>query len=130
MLLTSVAPVRADANALSALLSCQPAPGPGRVVCEIEGEVSGGVLDWADAVVVSAPDFAPPLRDRVSLKQARARTQTRVRLPIALLADRLGQGTLEVRLRVVVCPSLDVRTCLPMEKTASATVRVGPERAE
>src|SRR5690606_28311027 len=52
---------------LSATLSCPPRAGQGRIVCELHLEApSGHRLRWADALVVEAPEFALPLRARVT----------------------------------------------------------------
>ncbi len=102
---------------------CQPTLTPGRVLCEVEAEVSAGRLSWADAVVVSSPDFARPLRGRVGPSEATARTPRRVRLPVALVATHEGSGELRLRSRVVSCT--DDERCTPFERSVSATVQVG-----
>ncbi|MBX3181305.1 MAG: hypothetical protein KIT72_14495 [Polyangiaceae bacterium] len=102
---------------------CQPTLTPGRVLCEVEAEVSAGRLSWADAVVVSSPDFARPLRGRVGPSEATARTPRRVRLPIALVATGEGTGELRLRSRVISCT--DDARCAPFQRSVSASVRVG-----
>jgi hypothetical protein len=100
------------------------------VLCEVELEVSRGRLPWADALVTAAPGFVRPLRSRVGPRQAGARQDTRIRLPIALVATASGHGRLEVRARAVVCtrspegPEL----CLPDTRTLRTDVHVGPIR--
>lgn len=123
-------PARAEdsAQTLGANLSCRPQASPGRVLCEVELEVSRGRLRWADALVTTAPGFVRPLRSRVGPRQAETRQDSRIRLPIALVATASGQGRLEVRARAVLCtrspggPEL----CLPETRTLSTDVHVGP----
>src|SRR5262245_24427560 len=101
--LALTASARADEIANEARLSCRREASPGRVLCELEVEVTEGRLVWGDALVVSAPDFALPLRSRVGDKSATARAPRRVRLPLALAATKTGRGELKVRARAVAC---------------------------
>lgn len=113
-----------DPSPLAAALTCTPEPAPGRVACELELEIERGRLAWFDAVVLSAPDFAPPLRARVASSSASSRTDRRARLPISLLARREGRGTLAVRARAVVC---DGRRCRTEQRDVEAEVKVGAD---
>lgn len=117
----------AEAPPDDARLSCRREAAPGRVLCELEVEVSRGRLAWADALVERAPDFARPLRSRVGPGSAAGGTQRRLRLPLALAATQVGSGELAVRARWVVCaPGRDGRElCSPATRTVSARVEVG-----
>lgn len=123
-------PARAEDQVLSANLSCRPEASPGRVLCEVELEVSAGRLPWADALVTAAPAFVRPLRSRVGPRQAGTRQATRIRLPIALVATASGKGKVSVRARAVVChkPSKGPELCLPRTRELSTMIRVGPIR--
>ncbi|MBX3129434.1 MAG: hypothetical protein KF718_22130 [Polyangiaceae bacterium] len=117
----------ASTRSAEARLSCRPEPGPGRVLCELEVEAPGGrVLPWADALVVSSPAHAPPLRSRYGPTHAAARTESRLRLPIALAAVRAGRGQLEVDARRVTCRS-DGSVCVSEVSRVVALVEVGVE---
>lgn len=108
-----------------ARLSCRPEAGPGRVLCELEVEAPASQrLTWADALVVEAPAFAAPLRARVGSSQATARTDSRIRLPVALGATHAGEGLLRVKARYVTCPSAP-GPCSSGTRTVEAAVRVG-----
>src|SRR5687767_12425213 len=48
---------------LKAEVDCSPRPGPGRVQCMVHLRPVGGRLHFSsDAIVLSAPSFAPPVR--------------------------------------------------------------------
>jgi hypothetical protein len=110
-------------------LNCRPEAAPGRVLCELEVEVTRGRLVWADALVVRAPDFARPLRARVGPSNALGATDRRLRLPVALAATRSGRGELEVRARAVACLSAvgGGEVCRPLSHDLTAAVEVGVE---
>jgi hypothetical protein len=111
---------------LSAHLTCQRRPTPGRVLCEAELELSSGVLRWADVLVVGAPDFAWPLRARVGPSALFMKTERRQRLQLALAATEVGEGSLRVRARAVACPDTTGRDCRPQVREIEANVSVGP----
>jgi hypothetical protein len=111
---------------LSARLTCQRRPAPGRVLCEAELELSSGVLRWADVLVVAAPDFARPLRARVGPSALFMKTERRQRLQLALAATEVGEGSLRVRARAVACPDTTGRDCRPQAREIEASVSVGP----
>jgi hypothetical protein len=126
-----VAPALAadDRPAPVAALGCEPRPSKGRVVCVLEIEAPSGRLVWADLLVVETPDFARPLRSRVGFLDATSRTEQRVRLSVAFLALREGEGRVAVRARSVVCqPNETGELCLPHAKQAEASLVVGPVR--
>jgi hypothetical protein len=117
----------ADPSALGARLACQPEAAPGRVLCELEVEVDGGRLEWADVLVVQAPRFARPLRSRVGPRQALSRSEHGMRLPIALVATESGDGRVTVLARAVECdPASGARSCLSLVARTSAPIHVGP----
>jgi len=110
----------------SVRLSCQRRPTPGRVLCELELELSSGVLRWADVLVVEAPGFARPLRARVGPNGLFMKTERRQRLQLALAATQAGHGVLRVQARAVRCPDASGRDCQALVREADAVVAVGP----
>lgn len=104
---------------------CQRVAAPGRVLCEVETEVSSGELAWADVVVLGTPDFARPLRARVGPKEATAQTSRRLRLPVALVATATGDGTVVFGARGVACS--DAGHCEAFRIESRAELHVGPE---
>jgi len=122
---TRDAPPSLDVNA-----SCERKATKGRVLCDVELEAASSRIAWADVVVTSAPAFAPPLRSRIGMADARARSDRRVRLPVALVATSLGRGTVAMRARAVLCSAAAagaVETCLPAVKDVSAEIIVGTD---
>jgi hypothetical protein len=88
-------------GALAARLVCDPARAPGRVVCAVELSAPAEQrIAWADALILSTPAFARPLRSRVT---ARSDESSAIRLPLALVLDGPGSGLLRVRGRAVLC---------------------------
>jgi hypothetical protein len=121
---TAAAP--AGPPGLSVRLECQRRPTPGRVLCEAELELASGLLRWADVLVVSAPEFARPLRSRVGPSALFMKTEQRQRLQLALAATEIGQGTLTIRARAVFCPEASGRDCRALIQDTEARVAVGP----
>ena len=115
---------------LSVRLECQRRPTPGRVLCEAELELASGLLRWADVLVVSAPEFARPLRSRVGPSALFMKTEQRQRLQLALAATEIGQGTLKIRARAVFCPDATGRDCRALLRDTEARVAVGPITAD
>jgi hypothetical protein len=109
--------------------SCERKAARGRVICDVEVEVRTGRLAWADVVVVTAPAFAPPLRSRIGAADARSRTDTRIRIPVAFVATSQGRGSVAVRARAVVCQAAadGAETCRTAMKDASAELVVGTD---
>lgn len=121
--LSALAP--ASEPALSARLSCEPAPSPGRIRCAVAVEVAKDQrLSWADALVVRAPAFARPLRSRVSQRKLSGK-DSKAEVLLALLASGTGRGTLTVRARVVVCSRAQPAACRPESREASVELEVG-----
>jgi hypothetical protein len=115
-------PASAEEPGLSARLECANALRPGRVLCELTlSAEQGGTLSWADAIVVHAPEFAPPLRARVTAKSPVANP---AKLSIALIATRAGKGELEVLGRGVICPQAPGRSCRSVQRAVKAPVEV------
>lgn len=108
---------------------CERKAAKGRVTCEVELEVATGRVAWADVVVVSAPAFAPPLRSRVGMGDARARTERRVRIPVAFIATGTGRGAVVLRARAAVCEASagGSETCRPGTGEARAELVVGAD---
>jgi hypothetical protein len=110
--------------------SCERKATKGRVLCDVELESAAARIAWADVVVTSAPAFAPPLRSRIALPDARARSEHRVRLPVALVATSLGRGTVAMRARAVLCRAASAgaaETCLATTKDVSTEIIVGTD---
>ena len=98
----------------------------GRVLCDVEIEAHGGRIAWADVLVVAAPKFAPPLRSRVGMSDARSRSDERVRIPVAFVATEQAKGTVTLRGRAVVCAAAPVK-CIPASGEVTTDLVVGPD---
>jgi hypothetical protein len=108
---------------MTAKVECARLVEPGRVRCEVEVRAaSGHPVHWADAVVVEAPPFAPPLRARVGPAEATTHEDSVWRWAIALAARGRGTGTIRIRVRGVACPT---EACVPFEVEARGEVAVG-----
>ena len=124
-LFAPVASAAADSPKLEARLACEPAPGPGRVRCSLAASVGPELrLDWIDALVIEAPEFARPLRSRIpyrgSLKAPKAE------LLLGLIARSNGRGKLAVRVRALVCPRQGLAgRCRPSTRDAEYELVVG-----
>ena len=99
-------------------LVCQPVPAPGRVLCELEFDAEP-TLVWGDALVVTSPDFARPLRSRVAAPRAVGIRK----IPLAFLASRAGRGPVQIQARVVLCTADGA--CTAEARTLGAELRVG-----
>jgi hypothetical protein len=120
----------APGASLEATASCERKATKGRVICDVELEATTARIAWADVLVTEAPSFAPPLRSRVGMADARSRTERRVRLPVALVATSLGHGTVKMRARAVLClPGGDgaAETCRPATKDVASEIIVGTD---
>jgi hypothetical protein len=122
-------PGRADVSPLQARLSCEPAPAPGRVLCELSTTATSGKLVWSDALVVHAPDFARPLRSRFVAQLGTAADPGAAWARLALVASAPGQGQLELLARGVLChaPAAN-EACQAVSVRVSAAVEVGKPR--
>lgn len=121
---------QADSPVLQAELRCEPAQGPGRILCELTSQAAHGKLVWSDALVVHAPPFARPLRSRVLAQLGSSAGSGKSSAKLALVAATAGQGQLELLARAVVChedPAGD--WCAPEAVAVSALVTVAPKAA-
>jgi hypothetical protein len=93
-------------------MDCRTEPGSGRLVCTVELEPPGGQrLTWSDALVVSAPAAATPLRSRV---RGSGRPPRRIVLGFVLGSG--AGGRIEVLARAVVCPVETTERCVSLSK--------------
>jgi hypothetical protein len=108
-------------------LSCRPEAAPGRVLCELVYRAAPGTrLVWADAVVTRSPDFARPLRSRLSPERFGGDGLTERKLGLAFVASQNGVGPVTVRARAVVCRGpAGAESCRPETWQLSAELRVG-----
>jgi hypothetical protein len=110
------------AVSLVAEVTCDPLPGPGKVQCLVRVRPVGGVLRWSDAIVLSAPTFAPPLRTRVAIGDAKRNDAEGTDFSLALAATADGVGELKVLARATVCGD---GGCRPVQAEGVARVAVG-----
>jgi hypothetical protein len=113
-----------DVPALALRLDCPTRAGKGRVVCSLEVEArQGKVLRWADALIVSSPDFAAPLRSRIAatLPEEGASKAT---ISIPLFAREENTGVVRVKARAVVCDEVARDRCEPESREIEASVAV------
>jgi hypothetical protein len=103
-------------------VTCDPLPGPGKVQCVVRVRPVGGALRWSDAIVLSAPSFAPPLRTRVAADDAKRTDQGGADFSLALAATGDGEGELKVLARATVCGD---GGCRPVQNEGIARVIVG-----
>lgn len=108
-------------------LGCRPEAAPGRVLCELQYRAAAGArLVWADALVTKTPDFARPLRSRVSPERFSDSAPSERKLSLGFVASQAGVGQVGVLARVVICrgrgPS---ETCRPESHDVTAELRVG-----
>ena len=109
---------------IAARLLCPARTGEGRIVCELTVTApEGRLLTWSDALVVEAPEFAPPLRERV-VAQLPEEGASRVVLALPLLATAENTGTLRVRARAVSCPRTRDAACTTSSRLVTAPVAV------
>jgi hypothetical protein len=117
---------RADGGTTSVALVteviCDPLPGPGKVQCVVRVRPIGGALRWSDAIVVAAPTFAPPLRTRVAVGDAKRNDADGADFSLALAATADGVGELKVLARATVCGD---GGCRPVQAEGVAKVVVG-----
>jgi hypothetical protein len=96
------------------------------VLCDLDLDVIAGRLTWADLIIIKAPGFALPLRDRVGMREASERSATHLRLPFALIAQDTGEGLLTIKARAVWCkPTTGTQeSCISVTKTVTGSVSV------
>lgn len=104
-------PAPAEAE-LRGSMDCRPERATGRLVCSVElAAPANEVLTWSDALVVSAPPAARPLRARVA---GTGRPPRHIVLGF-VLGPGAG-GHIEVLARAVTCPSTETRACSSRSK--------------
>jgi len=107
---------------LKAEVECDSLPLAGRVRCIVRLRPVGGTLHFSDVIVLSAPDFARPVRDRVAFRDGQRSDPAGADLPLTLTATGEGDGELYVMGRATVCGD---RGCRPVQGEATARVVVG-----
>ena len=107
---------------LQAEVDCGALPNPGKMQCVVRLRPVGGSLHFSDAIVLSAPPFVRPLRDRVVVRDAKRSDGGGADLPLPLAATGDGDGELYVMGRATVC---NERGCRSVQAEASARVVVG-----
>lgn len=118
--------VQADDTPFQASLSCQPAAGPGRILCELTTRAARGKLVWSDALVVRAPAFARPLRSRFVARLREGEGSGGAWAKLALVASEAGEGKLELLARGVICQDGPAgEWCAPVSTPVSVELRVG-----
>lgn len=94
--------------------------------CEVEAQVPGAQIKWADAEIVRVPDHITPLKGRIGPHDAAVKDPQLWRLSLALVAKRAGSGPVVVRVRVVSCQTADGKEhCTPSSVEATSIVKVG-----
>jgi len=102
---------------LRAAMTCQTEPGSGRLLCTVSFEAPGGrALSWCDALVVSAPPAAKPLRSRVR------GTGTPKRVVLGFVLGAGAGGRIDVLARAVACPAKGSAACESLSKSVGFTV--------
>ena len=128
--LVFASPLRADEPSLRANLSCPPASGPGRIVCELTARATRGQLVWSDALVVRAPAFARPLRSRLVAQLVSSGANGGAWAKLALVASDTGEGKLELLARGVICHDGSAgETCAAVQAPVTVELRVAPPSA-
>ncbi len=105
---------------MSATMTCERVPAPGRVPCEVEARVGDGeTISWGDVVLLQLPPLASALRGRIGPRDASVREPRLWRWPFAVVARSKGGGDVQGRVRLVVCRG---GACAP--RTADLTARL------
>ena len=127
LVLTAGVSSAAGPSGVTVQLGCRPEAAPGRVLCELQYRAAGGArLVWADALVTKTPDFARPLRARVSPERFAESAASERKLSLGFVASQAGVGQVGVRARVVICRgSGPSETCRPESHDVTAELRVG-----
>jgi hypothetical protein len=107
---------------LRAVVKCERATSPGRVRCEAEAHAEGAKITWGDVEIVKASASLSPLRGRIGPSDATLKTDDTWRWGFALVAKERGVGSVEARVRAVVCVG---SACVPETTTVVAEVVVG-----
>ncbi|MDF3070885.1 MAG: hypothetical protein K0R38_6486 [Polyangiaceae bacterium] len=120
-------PSTASPEAVQAELTCRPEAAPGRVLCELRYRAAAGHrLVWADAIVTRAPEFARPLRGRVTPERFKEAGLTERKLSLAFVATTSGVDKVTVLARAVACRGEgEQESCRPAREELTAELRVG-----
>jgi hypothetical protein len=120
-------PLAASERSVQAALACRAEAAPGRVLCELTFVAKAGTrLTWVDALVTGSPEFARPLRARVTPERFAAAGAGERKLSLAFVATSAGRGQVTVKARSVVCRGPDERAqCWPEADDVVAEIRVG-----
>jgi hypothetical protein len=122
--LAAASAASADAVDAGASLSCDPSASAGRVVCAVDARVSpDDVIAWGDVIFLATPAFASPLRARVGPQEATRAGPAHWRWAFAVVARSPGSGTIEGRVRLVVCRGA---LCSPRELRVAGPISVAP----
>ncbi|HEX6275597.1 MAG TPA: hypothetical protein VFZ53_21295 [Polyangiaceae bacterium] len=98
-------------------MSCRTEPGSGRLVCTVDVEPPAGHrIGWCDALVVSAPPAATPLRSRVR------GTSAPPRVVLGFVRGSGEGGRIEVLARAVACPNDAGAACVSLSKSLGVEV--------
>ena len=104
---------------LHASMACRSEAATGRLVCTVELDPPRGhTLSWSDALVVSAPPRARPLRSRVA---GSGRPPRRIELGFVIGAG--DGGRIDVLVRAVTCPNERAGDCVSSSKRVGFDVR-------
>jgi hypothetical protein len=107
----------------AATITCQPVATPGRVRCDVQARVAEGErIAWGDVVLVRVAPFASALRGRIGPHAATIHEPREWLWPLALVAREKGHGTVEGRVRLVVCRD---GACTPRSIDVAGTIDVG-----
>ncbi len=115
-----------EAPPVKATMQCDRAGEPGRVRCSIEAQAEPGrTIQWADAVVVSLPDFVTALKGRIGREDATVREAGIVKWAFGVVAKRGGQGEARARVRAVACEAAAPSRCQPVTVDVHTLLVVG-----
>jgi hypothetical protein len=129
--LSLAARVRADEVPFQASLSCEPAAGPGRILCELRARATQGKLVWSDALVVRAPGFVRPLRSRLVAQLGTPAASGGAWAKLALVASEAGEGKLELLARGVICQDGPAgESCTPVLAPVTVEIHVSSPSAQ
>lgn len=127
LVLASATSSAAEPAGVTVQLGCRPEAAPGRVLCELQYRAAAGArLVWADALVTKTPEFARPLRSRVSPERFSDTAPSERKLSLGFVASQAGVGQVGVRARAVICRGQGkAETCRPETHDVTAELRVG-----
>jgi hypothetical protein len=99
-----------------AAMSCRVEAGSGRLLCTVTlSAPAGRAVTWSDALVVSAPSAARPLRSRAS-----SRSDRPDQVVLAFVLGSGDGGRIAVLARAVTCPVGPQRgACVPFESSVA-----------